>query len=292
MTPENEAKLAQYFVGGSLGVTSQQVADELGLSRSAVDRWRQKQKRVKPTSTGFVNVVKLCDWHVPYEDKKAVSCAINFCRETQPEIILIDEVHDFYELSRFDKDPARKHDTQAEIDIATMYFKRLRKACPDSRIILLNSNHLDRLRRFLWKEGSALAGLRCLQIEKLLELDKLNFEYKDNFFFKGVLFKHGDLVRKYAAYTAKGEFDKEGCAGASGHTHRLGIHFTTKRGGSYCWVEGGCLCQLNPEYIKGIPDWQHGLVQFTFEEKGTQYFPQAIPIIHGKIIHDGKVITG
>jgi hypothetical protein len=263
------------------------LADAADVPPAYVQRWLDREGQ-----TGeFIDIVKLNDWHIPYEDKRAVNCALNFCKETQPEIIIMDEVHDFYALSKFDKDPARKEDTQTEIDMATKYFKRLRKYCPDSRIILLESNHLDRLRRMLWKEGKAIASLRCLEIQNLLELEKLDIEYKPYFMYKGVMFKHGDLVRKYAAYTAKGEFEKEGCAGATGHTHRLGIHFTTKRGGSYCWAECGCLCDLNPEYINGVPDWQHGIGLFTFEKNGTQYFPQVIPIIHGKIIHGGKIIT-
>lgn len=258
-----------------------------GIPSATVGRWLAARK----ADTGLINIVKLCDWHIPYQDDKAVNCAINYCKSIQPDVIIVDEVHDFYDLSKFDKNPERVNGTQDEIDIATTYFKQLREACPDSRIILLESNHLDRLRRLLWKDGKAISGLRCLQVEKVLELAENKMEYMRHFFFRGVLFKHGDLVRKYSAYTAKGEYEKEGCAGASGHTHRLGVHFTTKRGGSYCWVEGGCLCDLHPEYIKGVPDWQHGITRFTFERDGTQYFPQAIPIINGKLISGGKVIS-
>lgn len=268
-------------------ITIDQMCKAAGVSERAARAFLGDRRQGK----NFTSLVKLCDWHVPYEDKRSLGCAFNFCEETQPDIILLDEVHDFYGLSRFSQDPLRSSLLQDEIDAAKKYFKRLKKICPGSRIILLNSNHLDRLRKYLWTDGRALAGLKCLQLEKLLDLQELDIEYYDNFFIKNVLFKHGNIVRKHSAYTARGEFEREGCSGATGHTHRLGVHFVTKRGGKYVWVEGGCLCDLDPEYIEGVADWQHGLTQFTFEREGNLFFPQAIPIIDGKMIYGGKVIT-
>lgn len=251
---------------------------------------RQARTFLNRKNNAMETVVSLTDWHVPYEDERAVNCALNFCRFIQPDVIVMHEVHDFYDLSRFNQDPTRKETLQDELDQATKYFRRLRKYCPESRIILLESNHLDRLRRFLWTEGRPLSSLRALQLESLLELKELDIEFRENWHHKGVLFKHGDLVRRYSAYTAKGEFDKEGCAGVTGHTHRLGAFYTRKRGGSYAWFESGCLCDLDPEYISGVADWQHGVTLVSFERKGHQYFAQPIPIIHGQMIYGGRLI--
>ena len=235
-----------------------------------------------------IKVVSLTDWHVPYEDQKVVNLMIDWCRSEQPEIIVLHEVHDFYELSKFDKDPERQFNLQDEIDKVNIYMATLRKACPKSRIILLNSNHLDRLRRFLWREAPALNSLRALNLEKLLELSKFNIEFKEHFMFKGVLFKHGDLVRKFSSYTAKGEFEKENVSGSSGHTHRLGLYFHTVRGGAHVWMECGCACKLTPEYISGIPNWQNGFGLFSFEEKGKHFYPTVIPIINHQLTWGSK----
>lgn len=264
----------------------------LALARAAGVGEKMARTFLEKKRASTLDVVSLTDWHVPYHDTQAVNAALKFCEVIQPEIIVMHEVHDFYELSRFNKDPARKETLQDELDEAARYFRRLRKACPDSRLILLNSNHLDRLRRFLWTEGRPLASLRALQLEALLELEQHDIELRDNFSFKGVLFKHGDIVRKFSGYTAKGEFEKEGCAGVTGHTHRLGSFFTRKRGGSYAWVESGCLCDLEPEYIDGVADWQHGITLVTFERDGLQYYMQPIPIIKGQIIYGRTKIQG
>lgn len=262
------------------------LADEAGVGEKAARLFLERQRN------SMINVVSLTDWHVPYHDEKAVSCALKFCEVVQPDIIVMHEVHDFYELSRFSQDPMRKETLQDELDIATKYFRRLRKLCPESRIMLLESNHLDRLRRFLWTEGRPLASLRALKLETLLELDRHDIELRENFNYKGVLFKHGDIVRQQSAYTAKGEFEREGCAGVTGHTHRLGSFFVRKRGGSYAWVESGCLCELEPEYVNGVANWQHGITLVTFERDGSQYYMQPIPIIKGQMIYGGRKIMG
>lgn len=245
-------------------------------------------KEGKMKSEKRIRVVSLTDFHVPFEDPKVIQLMIDWCASEQPEIIVFHEIHDFYELSKFDKDPERNVDLQDEIDRVNCYMAQFRKACPKARMILLESNHLNRLKKFLWREAPALNCLRILKLEKLLELDKFNIELKRVFEFKGVLFKHGDLVRKFSAYTAKGEFEKENVSGASGHTHRLGLYFHTVRGGAHVWMECGCGCFLTPEYISGIPNWQNGFGLFEFELKGKHFYPTVIPIINHQIFWGNK----
>lgn len=234
------------------------------------------------------DIISLTDWHVPYEDTTAIALAFAFVQYLQPTIIILHEVHDFYAISKFDKDPNRKLELQEEIDKANRYLAELRQLCSKSRIILLKSNHLDRLRKFLWSQAPELNSLRALQLENLLELEKNGIEYKDYFICRNVLFKHGNIIRQDSSYTAKGEFLKEGCSGVSGHTHRLGMYFSTKRGGKYVWVESGCLCNKNAEYIEGTANWQNGFSIISFEEKGNQFIPQIIPIIDKKILWGKK----
>jgi hypothetical protein len=237
------------------------------------------------------NIVSLTDWHVPFEDTKALELAFAFCKFIKPEIIIIHEVHDFYAVSRFDKDPERKNGLQDEIDLAFKYMKDLRDSCPKSRIIMLSANHTDRLEKFLWSKAPELNSLRCLKLEELFRLEELGIEFKEDFCYKNFLFKHGNIVRKDSSYTAKAEFLKEGCSGASGHTHRIGMHFSTKRGGSYVWVESGCLCSVKAEYIKGTADWQQGFSMVSFHEKTKQFIPQVIPIIDNSILFGSVRIT-
>ena len=238
-------------------------------------------------------VVTLSDWHVPFEDHVVVEIELQFCKHEQPPIIILHELHDFYEVSRFDKDPARKDDLQDEIDEVNVYLARLREYCPKTCFILLKSNHTERLRKYLWRKAPELNSLRSLKLEKLLELDKFKIEYKDSFTYKGVLFKHGDIVRKFSSYTARGEFEREGMSGVSGHTHRLGVYFTRMRGGSYVWIESGCGCKLSADYIEGIANWQNGFSIIAFDRKKHHFYPTVVPIIDhradwGNLTFEGK----
>ena len=248
-------------------------------------------RKAKVKKVDRFDIVSIHDWHCPFHDERALAVGFKFCEHNQPNIIIIHEAHDFYSLSRFDKDPARANRLQEEIDVVTGYFRELRRICPKSRIILLNSNHLDRLRKYLWSKAKALASLRVLQLPALLQLKELGIEYREDFIYRNFLFKHGDIVRKFSSYTAKNEFAKEGMSGASGHTHRIGKHFITLRGGKYVWVEGGCMCDLHPEYISGTADWQHGLSLVSFKGKSNHFLATDVPIIDYEILYGNVSIA-
>lgn len=234
-------------------------------------------------------IVRLNDWHIPFEDEKVVELQLAFCKEVQPEIIIIDEWHDFYLVSKYDTDPTRQNTLQEELDIAEQYLARLRRYCPKSRIILLDSNHLDRLRKYLWSQARALSSLKALEISHLLNLLKHRVEFMKDFTYKGVFYKHGTVVRRFSAYSAKGEFEKEQMSGNSGHTHRLGLYFHTSRAGDFFWMESGCGCRKDAEYIEGISNWQSGFTMVEYLD-GKPY-PVILPIIDYKIHWGDKTFT-
>lgn len=230
-------------------------------------------------------IIRLCDAHIPYHNPKVLKLAISIGKSLHPNIVVIDEWIDFYSLSKFDKDPRRKLELQQDLDTTAFWLYELRKAFPTQRIIMLESNHDKRLRKYLRSKAEELDGLRCLTLESLLSLNVSSIEYVKNFFFRKILFKHGSIIRNQSGYTARGERDKEGTSGNSGHTHRMGCHFKTLRGGEYVWVEGGCLCDpLQAEYIDGTADWQHGLTGFDFIKGTNRFYPFMIPIIRNKAV--------
>jgi hypothetical protein len=239
---------------------------------------------------GFFNIISLNDAHIPFHDFLAVDVAIKFCAIIQPQIIILHEFHDFYDLSKFDKNPSRKTNLQDEIDEVTKYLGAIRKYCPKSRIILLKSNHTDRLKKYLWKKAPELESLRALEFKELLKLDEYKIEYMNDFSYQDFLFKHGDIIRQESAMTAKYELKKEGVSGCSGHTHRLGVHYKTLRGGSYVWVEAGCLCKLDAEYIEGTADWQQGVAMVSFKPNSKHFIAQVYPIIDYQILYGNNII--
>lgn len=237
-----------------------------------------------------MRIAKLNDWHIPYHDKRALQVAFNFVEETEPEKIVIDEVVDFYALSKFSKDPKRKLELQQELDEAQKWLWRLRGRFPKTEIVMVESNHDRRLVKYLSSQAQELAYLRCLDFSHLLGLDGMRIAYKPSFIFKEVLFKHGDLVKKDSGATAKAEFLKEGMSGASGHTHRAGVFYKRLRGGEYSWAECGCLCTLDPDYIEGTADWMQGVGLFTFPDGSDRYDPKVFTIHKYKITWGSKTI--
>lgn len=224
--------------------------------------------------------VVLSDIHFPYHDSKALNAVYKFLAQTPTDIIILNgDILDFYDVSSFDKNPDRVNSLQKELDLANKFFRRLRQLST-GRIIFVKGNHEDRLERYLRKHPE-LYSLDALKLPNLLGLDKYNIEYKDKGFKLGSLkIIHGDMVRKFSAYTARGELEKHDSSGISSHTHRGSAYFYRTPERYLAWFESFCLCDLNPEYIDE-PNWQQGFLYGYVDKDSFAVTP--IPIVDGKI---------
>jgi hypothetical protein len=232
----------------------------------------------------------LGDIHAPYYDKRAFNAMLAFSKWWKPEYIYLNgDIIDFYSISRFDKDPSRIVSLQDDIDCAHDLIKQVRKANPNAGITFNEGNHEIRLIKYKWNKAPELSCLRGLEIESLLKLDELGINYQKDFSkFKNTIIKHGTVVRKHSAYTARAEFEKTGMSGVNNHTHRLGNYFLTNISGEYMWLEGGCLCDLKPEYYEGgTPNWQHGFIIGFYKSGSTRFNLDQVQIIHGKAMYGG-----
>ncbi len=231
------------------------------------------------------------DIHAPYQNDAALSSLISFSKWWKPDkIFIMGDLVDFYAISRFTKDPERALKLQDEIDVAYETLKQIRNANPNTPIVLIRGNHEYRLQKYLWSEAKELSSLRDLTVENLLNLKSLNIKYESTGRLKhrGVIFKHGDVVRKFAGYSAKGEFEKSGMSGVSGHTHRAATYYHNNASGNYIWMECGCLCRLDAEYMEGeTPNWQTGWGVGYFKTNSERYFLEFIPFVGGKAFYQG-----
>jgi hypothetical protein len=98
------------------------------------------------------------------------------------------------------------------------------------------------------------------------------------------MWKHGDFVRNKSAVSAMAELERNGSSGASGHTHRLGMHYSTTRTGVAVWAESGCLCGLDPPYAKKGQkmNWQQGLSLGSVNPTGRGFTLHTVPIVKGR----------
>lgn len=243
-------------------------------------------------------IIAAGDFHIPFEDKKATSILKQYLKERQPDTLIFNgDFLDCYSLSKFTKDPSRITQLQDDINYARKELRQYRKLLPNADIyyMIKGANHEERLQKYLWSKAPELAKLEGLRIEKLLELDELGIKpITDRIWISlgnELLITHGDLVRKFSGYSAKGMFDKHGKSILMNHTHRLGAHYHRNATGMHAAFENGCMCDLNPEYIFN-PDWQQGF-SIIYKKKGkNRFYVEQVPIIDGVAIIEGKEYRG
>lgn len=236
----------------------------------------------------------LGDWHIPHHDTQAVELVFAFLAWFKPKhVFIIGDFLDFYVLSRFSKDPERLLELQSDLDMGYAILKRLRKTCPRAKIVYIDGNHEARLLAFLWNhpEISTLKSLRLPELLRLADFDIEHHSYHEQLQWHGLLIEHGDRVSKKSAYTAAAMVEARGISGVTGHTHRLGTHYRTDNSGVKVWAENGCLCRLDPSYVIGVPNWQHGFSVAQAMKGDERFFLEQIPIVKGKILYSGRLWT-
>lgn len=217
---------------------------------------------------------------MPFEDAKALKIVCALIKDVQPtKIVHLGDLIDCYQISSFDKDPDRKSSLQDDIDAAAIWLGHLKRAAPKAKCYLLEGNHEDRLRRTIWRMPEAQRELTQLRAfkdgitwPKLLGLDALGWEFIASqgqaraAIVPRLVIKHGQVVRRWSAQSAKAEWERYGRSGISGHTHRMGKFYTRDFNGNHLWVEAGCTCDLTPQYVED-PNWQQGVIVVTERNK-------------------------
>jgi len=237
------------------------------------------------------------DTHVPFHDPQAVRLVQAIVKDLKPDVILnVGDLVDCWQISRFDKDPTRRDALQDNIDEARAHLAEMAHLSPKSRRVLLEGNHENRLTRLIWGlEGAAreLPKLRLFQQSMtwptLLELDAIGWEWVPDRLqsrtpiLPKIITKHGTIVRKWSAATAKGEWEKYGASGLSGHTHRLGHFLHRDHNGTASWIETGCTCLLDPPYGTDF-DWAQGCVVIHWNKDRRLMHPQVLNFRDGSVL--------
>jgi len=230
------------------------------------------------------------DVHVPYHDKVAISLACKVLAWWRPEVLIYNgDLLDFYDLSRYDKNPGRQYRLQDEIDmfhtdVIAPINHAIGKRC---RKVFLPGNHEARLQKFLMAHPE-LFSLRDLELRNVLKLSHYDIEYAAySVRFGDVLeVSHGTRVNKWAGMSAKAEQElrRYSMSTITGHVHRSGT-FKTKVGDTWkTGQESPCLCTLTPEYMRN-PDWQQGITIFTVTDGICSIYPVAF---HGSFAQYSK----
>ena len=246
----------------------------------------------------YKRIAVLGDQHIPYLDEDANNACIKLLRIIKPHKIIINgDVIDLWQLSSFDKDPARINTIQDDLDKTKEYFLSLRDDFPKTEMVYLYGNHEERMRKYLWRNASQIAGLRTFNLDYQLGLEEIKFKrvYEESTAVHRegeLLITHGTIVSQESGMTARRMLRKYGMSVIHGHTHRLGSVYETKMGGSKGAWENGCLCRLNlsDEWGYPSPNWQQGFSIVYMSEKRFQV--DQVFISEGELLWQGRQVRG
>jgi len=244
------------------------------------------------------------DTHFPHQDDTALACVRAIYQHSEADrLIHVGDLGDCYTISRFSKDPNRRFSLQDEIDLMRAHLHQMAQLNPKAERWLLEGNHEDRLRKLIWDlPGGAAELARLTAFRKaitwpmLLGLEEIGWRFVPSHeqtrtpILPKLIVKHGTVVRKWSGFTAKGEWERYGKGGLSGHTHRLGKFYHRDHNGSHLWMETGCTCTVDPEYMVD-PDWQQGCVLVTHTKDGERYHAEDIYIEAGRAMWRDKEIA-
>lgn len=210
------------------------------------------------------------DLHVPFHDNKLLTLFYSFLKDLKPDNLIINgDFLDCFALSSFDKAPGRGKTLLEEVKVGKKILSHIRSLIPRAKIFYLEGNHEFRMKRYLLKQAPELFDVLEISIPSLLDLKGFHIEYVDggdDSSWQDTYLKLGDIfvghfkrVNKHSGMTAKALVEDKGVSVVQGHVHRAGVfNKTLMTGEVLTGIENGCMCDLNPSYIRN-PNWQHAI---------------------------------
>lgn len=228
-------------------------------------------------------VVFLSDHHVPFHSRPLGEKVLSWLASEQPdEIIVLGDLCDFDQISRFERTPEHSATMQETLDEAYLILREYRTVCPDAKITMVAGNHEERLRSAIIKHLGALFGIRkafdsgpsVLSLEHLLRLDELriNFVRSEAGSYQHAAVKisdelqaiHGWVARKGSGSSARATLDHMRVSTVQGHTHRASTVYQTQwnidnEPRTLVAAETGTLAEIKDGLAHAArPDWQQG----------------------------------
>jgi len=246
------------------------------------------------------------DTHIPFHNPQAVALFIQFLRWFKPDTLVINgDFLDCFQLSKYERSPFLEKETfQEEIKIARTLLKKMASTCKE--LYLIEGNHEWRLKKYIQQRARELYWLPGLRMERILGLGEKDLirkavikyvacpdnlsDFTHNYInLNGLYIGHFHKVLKNAGYTARILRDELGINLITGHTHRIGLTWRQYIEEQKMGMESGCLCSLEPTYMRN-PDWTNGFVVCYQEGENWTCYP--IPIINNQFIFQGRVFKG
>ena len=236
---------------------------------------------------GDYNMLILSDIHFPYHDKEALEIALNYGLKNNCTSLLINgDMLDFYQLSRFDKDPRKRH-FQEEIEMGRDFLLQCSKHF--KHVYFKLGNHCERYEKYLYVKAPEFLNVPDFQFKVLLKAAEMGVHVIEDkriidLGYLNILHGHEFLgATSQAVNPARGLFLKTNESCVIGHLHKSSEHNQVTLNGKLITTwSTGCLCDLHPEYAR-INNWNHGFALVEVKSDGSYR-------LHNKRIYNKKVL--
>jgi hypothetical protein len=233
-------------------------------------------------------VLLLSDIHIPYHSIEALTAALEFAENENPDCILLNgDTLDFHGLSRFVRDP-KKRSVSHELNAFKQFMDILKRIFPSSRIIFKVGNHEERYQHFLWTKAAELTDVSEFDFENIIKARAEGIEFvtdKKIINLNGLNIIHGHEFSSgffSPVNVARGLFLRAKTSAIQGHNHQTSEHTESDMNGKITTTwSTGCLSELHPAYSP-INKWNHGFAIIDSAEDGFE--------VRNKRIFKGKVL--
>jgi predicted phosphodiesterase len=237
---------------------------------------------------GYKRVGVLSDIHVPYHSIDAVTAAIQFLKDEKIDALILNgDTRDFYQASRFQKDP-RKRSLAHELEANRQLYDVLQKEL-DCKIFDKLGNHCERYEQYLMVKAPELLGIQEFHLDNLLQckergIDMITDKRIIHLNKLNIIHGHEFGMSVFSPVNiARGLFLKGKVSAIQGHNHQTSEHTEPNLNGEITTTWSiGCLCELHPAYLP-INKWNHGFAIVDVDSNGKDFFVRNKRISKGKI---------
>jgi len=282
-TSEEDARNIIRYYRGAIGRKSREELKDKSLARKfdessfnpfGIPASEEAEYLPYYLSESCKKILCLYDVHIPYHSVSALTCALQKGVEDKCDTIFIGgDFLDFYQLSRYDKDP-RRRGFQHELETGRAILKKIRELFPKARIYFKEGNHEERYENYLKVKAPELLDCQDYQMEVLLRFGELGVEWinEKRIVYAGKLrMLHGHEFRTSTfspVNPARGYYMKAKRSMIAGHNHQTSEHTEPDIDDEVTTVWSvGCLSELHPAYMP-INKWNHGFARVDIQEDG------------------------
>jgi len=293
------------------------------IAHNPVKPTRDKKLALKGADTQ-IGFRRLADGSLdPFHDEAAMGVFIQAATQLQPDKIQI--LGDFLDLAsqgRFAQEASFAQTTQEALNAGHLFLAKLRAACPDAEIVVIEGNHDKRMQNFIEANAVAAFGLKraglpeswpVMSLPYLLRLDELNVQYVDAYpaatdWDNGTTRNiHGTKANSRGSTTSQYVFELPHLNTWAGHTHRVEITYRSVMGARGEAVESysanpGCLCRVDGAVpsVNGaigadgtaariVENWQQGFGLAYYND--TESWPAVYRIRNGVALMGGMELA-